>query len=257
MLFLRPDFLIWLLVTVVILGVTAFLHLWGWLADIFVAALIMTAAVLALLIRWARFIAVIMTVDLDANNGEGLVVITRLIPAPNLPESVQIPLQDAAEGSSEVNTVGIINTLITVFKPLRFLRVLSIGDLTFRAKGSDFTMTMYGLQDPEGVKKQVQGYWKAISKVIGAEKTKKERQEEIERMTVAVAAGVKQAFTELRSLPGAETPPPPPLPETLAPPPEPPIAPESPPPPRSESPGEGDDSDSPPLNGHHNGAKPH
>jgi len=191
--------LLWFLATLLIIAATALLHLWGWIADIFIAALIMTAAVMALLLRWARFVAVMMTVDLDANNGEGLIVINRLIPAPNLPESVQITLQDAAEGPSEVNTVGLINTLITVFKPLRFLSLFSIGDLTFRAKGSTFTMTMYGLQDPEGVRKQVQGYWKAISKVMNAEKLKKERAEEIERMTMAVAAGVKQAFTELNN----------------------------------------------------------
>jgi hypothetical protein len=254
-LFLRPDFLIWLLATLLIVGVTAFLHIWGWLGDILIAALIMTVAVMALLIRWARFIAVIMTVDLDANNGEGLIHIDRLIPAPNLPESVQITLQDAAEGSSEVNTVGIVNTLITVFKPLNFLRVLSIGDLTFRARGSDFKMTMYGLQDPDGVKKQVQGYWKAISKVMMAEKMKKERTEEIERMTVAVAAGVKQAFTELRNTPNPELPPAPTLLSgAAAPPSDSPPAPESPAPPRSESPGDGDEG--PPLNGHHNGAQP-
>ncbi|MDW8325180.1 MAG: hypothetical protein RMK99_01335 [Anaerolineales bacterium] len=187
--------------TVIIVVGTAFLHLWGWIPDILIAALIMTVAVMALLLRWARFIAVIMIVDLDANNGEGLVTINRLIPAPNLPESVQLPLQDAAEGSSEINTIGIINTLITLFKPLRFLRALSVGDLTFRAKGSDFTMTMYNLQDPEGVRKQIQSYWKAIAKVINDEKKKKERAEQIEQMTLAVAAGVKQALTELNSPP--------------------------------------------------------
>lgn len=254
-LFLRPDFLLWLLVTVLILGATTVLHLWGWIPDIFVAALIMTAAVMALLLRWARFIAVIMTVDLDANNGEGLVTINRLIPAPNLPESVQLSLQDAAEGSSEVNTVGIINTLITVFKPLRFLSVLSVGDLTLRARGSDFKMTMYGLQDPEGVRKQIQSYWKAIAKVIGDEKRKRERAEQIEQMTLAVAAGVKQAFTELNNPPTI-------APSSAAPPratgdaaPATPLAPEAPPPPRSEAPEDGDAG--PPPNGQHNGAAPH
>lgn len=247
-LFLRPDFLLWLLVTFLIIIGVAFLHLWGLIPDIFIAALIMTAAVMSLLLRWARFIAVMMTVDLDANNGEGLIIINRLIPAPNLPESVQLSLQDAAEGASEVNTVGIINTLITVFRPLRFLRVLSVGDLTLRAKGSDFKMTMYNLQDPEGVRKQIQSYWKSIAKVISDEKRKKERAEQIEQMTLAVAAGVKQAFTELNGSPVIA-----PLPAAASSAPDevaaaPPLPPEA-PPPRSETPRDADDGS--PSNGQH------
>jgi hypothetical protein len=143
------------------------------------AALGMTIAIVVAGLRLARYFLVRMLIDLDANNREGMVIIERLLPAPTLPETVQITLQDAAEGASSVNTTGLINTLITVVKPLSFLRVFSVGDLTLRPKGSEFSATMYGIQDPVGAQNLIQGYWKKIAAIKAKEQAAKDRQEAI------------------------------------------------------------------------------
>lgn len=163
-----------------------------------VAALGMSIAVVVTGLRLARYFLVRMVLDFDARNGDGAVVIERLIPAPTLPESISISLQDAAEGQPEVNTKGLINTLITVLKPLTFLRILTVGDLTLRVRGSDFSATMYGIQDPVGVKNQLQGYWKKISAIKAKQQADKERAEQIERMTIAVAQGLQRAQENLK-----------------------------------------------------------
>jgi len=163
------------------------------------AAAGMSIAVVVTGLRLARYFLVRMVVDFDARNGDGAVNIERLVPAPTLPESVSISLQDAAEGQPEVNTRGLINTLITVLKPLTFLRIFTVGDLTLRVRGSDFSATMYGIQDPVGVKNQLQAYWKQIAAVKAKQQAEKERQEQIERMSIAVAEGLRRAQEQLRA----------------------------------------------------------
>jgi len=166
--------------------------------DIWVAALGISIAILITALRWARHFLVRMVIDLDAKGGDGLVTIERLLPAPNLPESVQLSLQDAAEGSASVNTAGLLNTIITYLSPLKWLRVLTIGDVTFRTKAGNFSMTMYSIQDPEGVRDEVQRLWRQIADFKAKEKARAERKEQIERMTEAVAAGLKKAHEELK-----------------------------------------------------------
>lgn len=162
------------------------------------AALAMSIAVVVTALRWARYFLVRMVVDFDANRGEGQVFIERLIPAPNLPETVQLALQDAAEGASSVNTTGLINTLITILEPLKFLRFFSVGDLTLRTRSGNFSMTMFSIQDPEGVKDYIQKSWKKIAAFKAKQQQEAERKEQIERMTIAVAQGLRQAHEELK-----------------------------------------------------------
>ncbi len=197
LLIFKPTFLLWALGTLAVVLLLAGANLFGYL-PIWLAALGMSIAVVVTALRWARFFLVRLAVDLDARNGDGLVIIERLLPAPNLPEQVQLPLQDAAEGPSSINTTGLFNNLVTILEPLRFLRGLTVGDVTFRTKSGDFSMTMYSVQDPEGLKKRIQGDWKKISEFKNKKKAEAERKEAIDRMTIAVADGIKRARQELQ-----------------------------------------------------------
>lgn len=202
LLVLRPDFLFWTIADVLAILVVVwasvtdlppFLPLPAWLGAAAIAI-----AIVVFILRWARFFLVRMIVDYDARNGDGIVGIERLIPVPGLPESVQISLQDAADGTPEVNTAGVFNTLITLFKPLSFLRFISYGDLTLRGRGSPFSITMYGIRDPASVLERIQKDWRAIAALKAKQKAAAERQEEIDRITVGVAEGLKKAQQEMK-----------------------------------------------------------
>jgi hypothetical protein len=189
LLLLRWDFILTTLLMVG--GVMALVYLIllfpGWF-------LLLVAAISALIVwyifRWAGTFLIRMIVDYDAANGDGLVIIQRLIPHPTLPEVVQFPLQQAAEGSPEVNTRGLFNTLIQQVKWLSFLRPLTVGDLTLRGPAAPFGITMAGIQDPGGVKTRIQADWKKISAVKNKRKAEADRKEDIDRMTVAVTQGL-------------------------------------------------------------------
>lgn len=197
LLIFKTDIFAWMMGTLLVLLFLAAAGVLGYL-PIEVAALAMSIAVVVTGLRLARYFLVRMVVDLDARNGDGVVLIERLVPAPNLPESVQLSLRDAAEGSSSVNTLGLLNTLVTVLKPLRFLRIFTVGDLTLRTTSGEFAMTMYGIQDPVGVKAQLQGYWKKIAALKAKQQAERDRQEQIERMSIAVAEGLRRAQDSLK-----------------------------------------------------------
>jgi len=192
MLIIRPEFFLWEVVSLLALAALFIAELFGYI-DIVVFALGVAVIVVATLWRWGPYFLTRMTVDPTANGGNGRVSVERVIPAPNLPEQVEMSLQDAAEGVAEVNTIGVLNTIITILRPFRFLRVLSIGDLTLRTKSGAAKLTMYNIQDPEGVKNRIQAYWKEISKKQAAKKAQEEEEAFIRRMTVAVAQGLRWA----------------------------------------------------------------
>src|SRR6185295_3048230 len=115
----------------------------AYLTFLFPQIFLLTVAVIAgtivwYIFRWAGTFFIRMIVDYDAANGDGLVIIQRLVPHPTLPEVVQFPLQQAAEGSPEVNTKGLVNTLILQIKWLAFLRPFTVGDLTLRGPAAPF-----------------------------------------------------------------------------------------------------------------------
>jgi hypothetical protein len=193
----KPQFLVWGISTLLVILLLAWVSLVG-LLPIWLAALAMTLAVVTLVLRWARYFLVRLIVDYDARNGDGVVMIERLIPAPNLPESVQLSLQDAAEGPTAVNVSGLFNTLITILEPLKFLRVLTVGDITFRTRSGEFSMTMFSIQNPEFVKARIQENWRKIAAYKNKLKAEADRKEEIERMTIAVAQGLKRAQDEFK-----------------------------------------------------------
>lgn len=150
------------------------------------------------ILKWARIFLVRMIVDYDANNGEGRVIIERLLPHPTLPETVQFPLQQAAQGSPEVNTRGLLNTLIVQLKGLQWLRQFTIGDLTLRGPAAPFGITMYSIKDPAGVKAKLEADWKKIEGIKAKERAEKDRTEQIDRMTIAVTQGLVQGLSQLR-----------------------------------------------------------
>ncbi len=154
---------------------------------------LMAALIVWYLLRWAGIFLIRMIVDYDAANGDGQVIIQRLLPHPTLPEVVQFPLQQAAEGSPEVNTTGIFNTLVLQIKWLKFLRPLTVGDLTLRGPAAPFGITMHGIQDPGGVKARIGADWKKIAAIKNKKKAEQERREDIDRMTVAVTQGLLTA----------------------------------------------------------------
>lgn len=192
MLLIRPEFFLWGAVSLLAVAALWLANVLGYI-DIIWLALGVAAIAAATFWRWGRYFLTYMTVDPFANNGSGRVSVERLIPAPNLPEQVEISLQDAAEGVIEINSIGLLNNIITVLKPLSFLRVLTIGDLTLRTKSGAAKLTMYNIQDPEGIKNRIQAYWKEISKKQTAKKAQEEEEAFIRRMTVAVAQGLTWA----------------------------------------------------------------
>lgn len=192
MLLIRPEFFLWGAVSLLAVAALWLANVLGYI-DIIWLALGVAVIAAATFWRWGRYFLTYMTVDPFANNGNGRVSVERLIPAPNLPEQVEMSLQDAAEGVVEVNTIGLLNNIITILRPLRFLRILTIGDLTLRTKSGAAKLTMYNIQDPESVKDRIQKYWKEISKKQSAKKAQEEEEAFIRRMTVAVAQGFRWA----------------------------------------------------------------
>jgi hypothetical protein len=193
-LLLRSEFFLWGLATSFVLVVAFAANFFG-LIDLFVAAAIMTVAVVATIIRWARYFLTYMEIDVYANEGRGAVSVQRLIPSPNLPERVEMSLQDAAEGIAEVNTLGIFNTLITVLR-LGWLRSLSIGDLKLRPKTGVAVLEMFNIQNPEAVRDRIKAYWKKIGDERAAQQKRDEERETIRRMTIAVAQGIRWAQSD-------------------------------------------------------------
>lgn len=192
MLLIRPEFFLWGAVSLLAVAALWLANVLGYI-DIIWLALGVAAIAAATFWRWGRYFLTYMTVDPFTNNGNGRVSVERLIPAPNLPEQVEMSLQDAAEGVVEVNTIGLLNNIISLLKPLRFLRILTIGDLTLRTKSGAAKLTMYNIQDPESVKDRIQKYWKEIAKKQAAKKAQEEEEAQIRRMTVAVAQGLAWA----------------------------------------------------------------
>ena len=162
-----------------------------------VFVLLAAGAIMTYGLKWARIFLVRMIIDYEADNGNGRVIIERLLPHPTLPETVQFPLQQAAQGSPEVNTKGLFNTLVTQLKGLRFLRGFVIGDLTLKGPAAPFGITMYSIKDPAGLKAKLEADWKKIDGLKNRERTEKERNEQIDRMTVAVSKGIVQGMAEM------------------------------------------------------------
>jgi len=138
-----------------------------------------------------------MIVDYDANNGDGRVIIERLLPHPTLPETVQFPLQQAAQGSPEVNTKGLFNTLVSQLKGLKWLRSFTIGDLTLRGPAAPFGITMYSIKDPAAVKAQLEADWKKIESIKNRKNAERERAEQIDRVSEGLLKGVRKLTEEL------------------------------------------------------------
>jgi len=212
--FLKGEFMLWSagLVLVLFLLAVAFVN---WFSRDLVAQgitiVIAAAAVVFYVFRWSREFLVRMIVDYDANNGDGRVIIQRFVPSPTEPEYVQFPLQQAAEGSPEINTRGLLNTLITQLKVFKSLRSLTIGDLTLRGPAAPFGLTMRNIRDPAGVRAKLDANWKKIAAVKAKEKAKRDREEEIARMRTAVKEGMVEAFKN-PEVQAVLTPPPPPAP---------------------------------------------
>jgi hypothetical protein len=157
----------------------------------------MALAVVLYVFRWAREFLVMLVVDYDENYGNGLVIIKRLLPDPTLPETVQIPLQQAAEGSPEVNTRGLLNTIVSQLPGMGWLKALTIGDLTMKGPAAPFGLTMKNIRDPQGVRERMSRDWKKINAIKSRDKEDKERSEYIDRTTRAVAAGMTSSMTQL------------------------------------------------------------
>jgi hypothetical protein len=218
--FVKGEFLLWtggLLLALFLLAV-AFVT---WFDKDLVAQgltiVIAAAAVVGYVFRWSREFLIRMIVDYDANNGDGRVVIQRFVPSPTEPEYVQFPLQQAAEGSPEINTRGLINTLVTQLKMFRGLRALTIGDLTLRGPAAPFGLTMRNIRDPAAVRGKLEAGWKKIAAIKAKEKAKRDREEEITRMRIAVTDGIVEAFKkpEVKSAIAPPPPPPPPAPPPM------------------------------------------
>lgn len=214
MLVFNGEFIGWslaLAVTLFAIAYAFFFILIHWVWIILAAGAIMTYG-----FKWARIFLIRMIVDYDAANGNGLVIIERLLPHPTLPETVQFPLQQAAQGSPEVNTKGLFNTFVTQFKGLSFLRSLVIGDLTLKGPAAPFGITMYSIKNPAGVKARLEADWKKIDTLNTKLRTDKERNEQIDRTAVGVARGLVEGFAAIKNdLPKPETlplPPPEPAP---------------------------------------------
>jgi hypothetical protein len=214
--FVKGEFLLWtggLLLALFLLAV-AFVT---WFDKDLVAQgltiVIAAAAVVGYVFRWSREFLIRMIVDYDANNGDGRVIIQRFVPSPTEPEYVQFPLQQAAEGSPEINTRGLINTLITQLKIFKGLRAFTIGDLTLRGPAAPFGLTMRNIRDPSAVRGKLEAAWKKIAAIKTKEKAKRDREEEILRMRTAVTDGIVDAFKK-PELQAIVMPPPPPAPPT-------------------------------------------
>jgi hypothetical protein len=212
--FVKGEFLLWtaaLLVAFFLLA-EAFVNWFD--KDVVAQALIVVIAavvMVAYVFRWSREFLIRMIVDYEANNGDGRIIIQRFVPSPTEPEYVQFPLQQAAEGSPEINTRGLVNTLITQLKMFKGLRAFTIGDLTMRGPAAPFGVTMRNIRDPAGVKAALDKDWKRIAALKAKEKAKRDREEEIARMRIAVVDGIVEAFKkpELQAIITPPTPAPP------------------------------------------------
>ncbi len=196
LLIFNGEFLFWTIGLIVSLLALAYVFVF-WITH-WVIILLVAGAITTYVLKWARIFLVRMIIDYDANNSDGRVIIERLLPHPTLPETVQFPLQQAAQGSPEVNTKGVINTLISQLKGLKFLRGFTIGDLTLRGPAAPFGITMYSIKDPAGVKAKLEADWKKIETIKSKKNAERERKEEIDRMTIAVSEGIVKGFVKVQ-----------------------------------------------------------
>ena len=213
--FVKGEFLLWTAGLLLVFGLLAEGFVNWFDKDVVAQALIVLAAAAVMVfyvLRWAREFLIRMIVDYDANNGDGRIVIQRFVPSPTEPEYVQFPLQQAAEGSPEINTRGLINTLITQLKIFGDLRAITIGDLTLRGPAAPFGVTMRNIRDPAGVRASLDKDWKRIAALKAKEKAKRDREEEIARMRTAVVDGIVEALKkpELQAIIAPPPAPPPP-----------------------------------------------
>jgi hypothetical protein len=214
--FLKGEFMLWTGGLVLVLFLLALAFVTWFDQDLVAQGLVIViaaAAVVGYVFRWSREFLIRMIVDYDANNGDGRVIIQRFVPSPTEPEYVQFPLQQAAEGSPEINTRGLINTLITQLKVFKGLRAFTIGDLTLRGPAAPFGLTMRNIRDPGAVRGKLDADWKKIAALKAKEKAKRDREEEIARMRMAVTDGIVEAFKmpEVQSVVAPPPPPPPPV----------------------------------------------
>ena len=79
------------------MSLAALLYAFFFLLPHWVFILLMAGAIMVYGLKWARIFLIRMIVDYDADNGNGRVIIERLLPHPTLPETVQFPLQQAAQ----------------------------------------------------------------------------------------------------------------------------------------------------------------
>ncbi len=189
------EFLAWTLGLLATLAALAYVFVF-WITH-WAVVLLVAAAITLYILKWARIFLVRMIVDYDANNGDGRVIIERLLPHPTLPETVQFPLQQAAQGSPEINTKGLINTLITQMRGVKWLHQFTIGDLTLRGPAAPFGITMYSIKDPVGVKAQLEADWKKIEALKSKRNAERERAEQIDRVSEGLLKGVSKLKEEL------------------------------------------------------------
>jgi hypothetical protein len=232
MLMFNFEFLAWTVGLLATLAALAYIFVF-WITH-WAVVLLVAAAITLYILKWARIFLVRMIVDYDANNGDGRVIIERLLPHPTLPETVQFPLQQAAQGSPEINTKGLVNTLLTQMRGVKWLHQFTIGDLTLRGPAAPFGITMYSIKDPAGVKAQLEADWKKIEALKSKKNAERERAEQIDRVSEGLVKGVTKLLTEELDLqkmptvliapPGYITPPSPVPPPELPPMPWPPVA---------------------------------
>jgi hypothetical protein len=210
--FVKGEFVLWSAGLVAVLFFLAYAFVNWFDKDVVaqgITVIIAAAAVVFYIFRWSREFLTRMSVDFDAANGDGRIIIQRFVPSPTEPEYVEFPLQQAVEGAPEINTRGLVNTLISQLKVFKGLRVLTIGDLTLRGPAAPRGLTMYNLRDPGAVRKKMEVAWKKISAAKAKDKAKRDREEDIARMRIAVTDGIVAAFKkpEMRSVvaPAAST----------------------------------------------------
>ncbi len=195
LLIFNGEFLAWTVGLIV--SLLALAYVFVFLFTHWAVILLVAGAIVTYVLKWARIFLVRMIVDYDANNGDGRVIIERLLPHPTLPETVQFPLQQAAQGAPEVNTTGLFNTLVSQLKGLKWLRGFTIGDLTLRGPAAPFGITMYSIKDPAAVKAQLEADWKKIESIKNRKNAERERAEQIDRVSEGLLKGVRKLTEEL------------------------------------------------------------
>lgn len=195
MVLFNTEFILWTLILVAGLLALAYIFV-AWLNMDFLAGwwliLLAAAAIVVYVLRWLSQFLVRLTVDYDANDTEGMVYIQRFIPSATEPELAQFPLQQVIDGSPQVNTSGMLNTIISQLRGFTWLRQWSYGDLTLRTPAFQRGVTIYNIRDPIGVKLRMERDWKKINSV-------RTREKQVAWTRTGVAEGLRDVLKELKN----------------------------------------------------------